>query len=392
MVQNSRLFGSIFIVAGTSIGASMLVLPIAASSLGAIVSISLLIIMWMLGYYSATLVLDAHIFYKESYSVPDLCKKTFNNKTWLIADFSIFILFYSLLSGYLSAIFSMAESICIFDYAGLVIASLLIFLVIYSPKVLDMSNRIIFFSKFVFFGILLYFLSYKVEIVNLKTFAKSYTSSSLLLEAIPLFFTSFGFHGSIPFISKYLSCDYKLVKKSFFYGSTISLLVYMLWIIACLGVLPSTGINSFESINNNQNKLCNFISLLTKVTENKFLYDIVSIFNWLAIVTSFLGVGVGLYDYVFCKLKFFRNGILENRILAVIITFIPPIILSIFYINIFMSALAFAAISLSLIAALMPALISFKIGNRNRFVVTMVFLGSVVIIFTEIFNLLFSIK
>ena len=212
MLVNSKVFGSILIVAGTSIGASMLALPMIASSMGEVGSLLLLVLIWLLGYYASLMVLNINLFYKGAFSISELCKKSFNLKIWLIADLSIMTLFYSLLAAYMSGIIeiSMMENVAETAYLfskgvlGYLIIGVLIFFIIFNFKVLDISNRIIFAVKISLFMTMLYFLSSKLEIGNLKNFDEYSLQSNNLLKAIPVFFTSFGFHGSIPFIMKYL--------------------------------------------------------------------------------------------------------------------------------------------------------------------------------------------
>ena len=394
MFIKNKLVGAVFIVAGTSIGASMLALPMMASSLGALSTLALLIFIWFLGYYTATLALEINHFYKGVYSISELCKKSFNSKIWLLADFSIVSLFYSLLASYISGIVDIAAinkfiwSSHKSNYLGYLIVGVLIFCVVYNNKVLDISNRLVFALKFVLFLILLYFLSSKIELANINNFINYTVINNQIFKAIPIFFTSFGFHGSIPFIMKYLDNDAVNIRKSFFWGSIISFFIYLLWMFFSLGILPKYGFISFESIDHHDNKLGYFMSALSNITDNSALHPVISMFSWLALVTSFLGVGIGLYDYFFEKFKLQKN-VLKDQVLAILLTFLLPFIIAIFGQNIFLSALAFAAISLSLLAIIFPTAIAFKIGIKSRLAVIITMFFGIVIIAIEVVNLLF---
>ncbi|MSO13319.1 aromatic amino acid transport family protein [Rickettsiales endosymbiont of Trichoplax sp. H2] len=394
MFIKNKLVGAVFIVAGTSIGASMLALPMMASSLGALSTLALLIFIWFLGYYTATLALEINHFYKGAYSISELCKKSFNSKIWLLADFSIVSLFYSLLAAYISGIIDIAAINKFIltnyksNYLGYLIVGVLIFCVVYNNKILDISNRLVFILKFTLFLILLYFLSLKIKFANINHFVSYIEINSQIFKAIPIFFTSFGFHGGIPFIMKYLDNDAINIKKSFFLGSLISFFIYLLWMFFSLGVLPKYGLTSFESIEHANNKLGCFINMLTNIADNSALHSVISMFSWLAIVTSFLGVGIGLYDYFFEKFKFKKN-ILKDQLLALLLTFFIPFVMAIFGENIFISALACAAISLSLLAIIFPTAIAFKIGIKSRLAVIITMFFGIVIIAIEVVNLLF---
>ncbi len=395
MLINSKVFGSILIVAGTSIGASMLALPMIASSMGEVSSLLLLVLIWLLGYYASLMVLNINLFYKGAFSISELCKKSFKLKIWLIADLSIMTLFYSLLAAYMSGIIeiSMMGNIVETSYLfskgilGYLIIGLLVFCIIFNFKVLDISNRIIFAVKIGLFVTMLYFLGLKLEVSNLKSFDGYSLQNNNLLKAIPVFFTSFGFHGSIPFIMKYLGNNEKDIKKAFLWGSFLSLIIYCLWIFFTSAVLPKYGLISFDTVNNSNNQLNTFIKMLAEKAGQNKLHVIVSVFSWLAIITSFLGVGVGLYDYILEKFKFERK-LFKDQLKAMLITFCPPLLVAVLWKNIFVNALAFAAISLSMLAIVFPALIALKLGKNNKItIITSMILG-VLIIAIELVNFL----
>jgi tyrosine-specific transport protein len=393
--MNSKVFGSILIVAGTSIGASMLALPMISSSLGEIKSLFLLIMVWLLGYYSSLMVLKVNLFYKGAFSISELCKKSFDFKIWLIADLSIITLFYSLLAAYISGIveISMLENmphssnLLSNGVIGYLVVVVLVFFIIFNFKVLDVSNRIIFVIKIGVFITMLYFLSSKVELSNLKNFNGYLLQNNDLFKAVPVFFTSFGFHGSIPSIMKYLDNNEKDIKKAFLWGSFLSLIVYCLWIFFTSAVLPKYGLISFDTVNNSDNKLHELIKMLAERTEQDKLHVIISVFSWMAIITSFLGVGVGLYDYILEKFKFKRE-VFKDQLKGILITFFPPLLIAILGKNIFVKALAFAAISLSMLAIILPAFIALKLGQKNKIAIIMSLILGMLIIIIELVNFL----
>ncbi len=81
----------------------------------------------------------------------------------------------------------------------------------------------------------------------------------------------------------------------------------------------------------------------------------VRLFAGLALATSFLGVALGLFDFLadFFKLKNTVNGRLQTGV----ITFVPPLLFALFYPKGFIFALGFAAIALSVLSLLLPALL-----------------------------------
>ena len=81
----------------------------------------------------------------------------------------------------------------------------------------------------------------------------------------------------------------------------------------------------------------------------------VRLFAALALATSFLGVALGLFDFLadFFKLP----STVLGRLHTGMITFVPPLLFALFYPKGFIFALGFAAIALSILSLLLPALL-----------------------------------
>lgn len=58
--MKNRTLGSVFIVAGTTIGAGMLAMPLAAAGVGFSVTLTLLVGLWALMCYTALLLLEVY--------------------------------------------------------------------------------------------------------------------------------------------------------------------------------------------------------------------------------------------------------------------------------------------------------------------------------------------
>ena len=64
----------------------------------------------------------------------------------------------------------------------------------------------------------------------------------LVVAAIPVIFTSFGFHGSIPDIVNYLDGNTPSLRKAIIVGSSIPLIIYVFWQIVTLGVVSQDAL------------------------------------------------------------------------------------------------------------------------------------------------------
>ncbi|CAA2929855.1 Tyrosine-specific transport protein [Arsenophonus endosymbiont of Bemisia tabaci Q2] len=142
----------------------------------------------------------------------------------------------------------------------------------------------------------------------------------LVLSAIPVIFTSFGFNGSIPSLVSYMDSNINKLRKIFIIGSAIPLFAYILWQIATLGAIPQ---NTFIGILANQSGLNGLLSAINDIVATSQVNIAVNLFMDLALATSFLGVTLGLFDYLADIFK--RKSTPFGRLQSGLLTFLPPL-------------------------------------------------------------------
>ena len=187
------------------------------------------------------------------------------------------------------------------------------------------------------------------------------TEKVLILSAIPVFFTSFGFHGSVPSIVKYMGGDVKKLRVIFIIGSAIPLIAYILWQIATLG---SIGTTTFVGILAENAGLNGLLDAIKDVAQSGKTELIAQMFMSLALATSFLGVALGLFDFLADLFK--RQDNASGRLQTGLLTFGPPLVFALFYPKGFVMALGYAAIALSILALLLPSAMAFKSRTLNQ--------------------------
>ncbi len=87
-------------------------------------------------------------------------------------------------------------------------------------------------------------------------------------------------------------------------------------------------------------------------------------FMSLALATSFLGVALGLFDFLADLFK--RQDNASGRLQTGLLTFGPPLVFALFYPKGFVMALGYAAIALSILALLLPSAMAFKSRTLNQ--------------------------
>lgn len=415
--------GGIFIIAGTTIGAGMLALPIASSSLNLYVVMLLLAVVWFLMLYSAIILVEVNTSLGKSDGIAKLSKTILGRWAQTASSISIVVLFYSLLTAYLSGsaaaidkglmqlfgnyfhIIQDTQSLNLKDHNNffnslyefkpflisccvMMLVSLMIWT---SSSVVDYSNRLFFSVKLLTLLILVIVLLPHFEYNNLELMLdnESFMNKGLLL-ALPIFFTSFGFHGSIVYVMKYVKeTNPAKVSYVFIFGSLLPLAVYLLWLVTTLGVIPMSSNMSGISTPGSHD-LDGFLGTLHGISKSHFFSTIVILFTISAIITSFIGVSAGLYDFF---LEIFHYDISSGfeRLKALAWTFSVPLILIMMESNLFIKALAFSAIALSVLAVIIPSLVVLKMFRDAKYanaVSKFVFIKKPLIIITMLFGFL----
>nr|ELR5229282.1 tyrosine transporter TyrP [Providencia rettgeri] len=364
--MKNRTLGSIFIVAGTTIGAGMLAMPIAAAGNGFLVSLAMLLALWALMCYTALLLVE--VYQHESYEtgIGSVAQRYLGSGGKFITGFSMMFLMYALTAAYMSGAGEIITSnlkssfaVEMADWMGIVLFTVIGGgVVCFGTSSVDFINRILFTAKIIFLVIILALMMPHVEQQNLLA---APTEKVLILSAIPVFFTSFGFHGSVPSIVKYMGGDVKKLRVIFIIGSAIPLIAYILWQIATLG---SIGTTTFVGILAENAGLNGLLDAIKDVAQSGRTELVAQMFMSLALATSFLGVALGLFDFLADLFK--RQDNAAGRIQTGLLTFGPPLVFALFYPKGFVMALGYAAIALSILALLLPSAMAFKSRTLNQ--------------------------
>ncbi len=356
-VEKNKIFGATLLVAGTAIGAGMLALPLTSAAAGFFNSLFLLVGLWGVMCLSALVFLEIILKYGKSASIAVLAENAFGGVGKNVALASIFLLFHALLAAYITGSSqilanSFQEIGVIFPSWGwaLLYTGVFGFFVNSCVRAVDYANRFLFTLKVCIFVAMIAALLPEVRVENL--YVKPQTPGMLWL-AIPIFFTSFGFHGSLPTLVDYLGHRAKSLRFVIIVGSLIPLVVYLLWQVVTLGTLTPQNLSLLGA----NSDLADFISLISQAAQSTTLHVMIPIFSFLAIATSFLGVAMGLFDVTG---ETFNKSLTTERLAISARTFLPPLVFAIFYPHGFVTALGYAAIALSFLAILLPTSIAWQ--------------------------------
>ncbi|OAN18315.1 tyrosine transporter TyrP [Photobacterium jeanii] len=346
----NKTFGSMLIIAGTTIGAGMLALPLASAGLGFSTAIMIMVGIWALMTYTALLMLEIHQYASPTATLHTLARDLLGRKGQVIATFAMLFLFYSLCAAYIAGGGAQMNDklthwlhLDVAPQVGTIGFTVVIAMIVsIGTHSVDMINRILFALKVVALATMLGLLVPHVQGGHLVDMP---VEKGLIISALPVIFTSFGFHGSIPSIVRYVGIDIRSLRKIMVIGSAVPLTIYILWQIASQGVLSQPDLM-------NSGNLSMFIASLNDLLHNPMVSKSVSVFADLALATSFLGVSLGLFDFLSDSLN--RGQQACGRLQTALITFVPPLCFALFYPQGFIMALGYAAIALVILALFLP--------------------------------------
>nr|WP_275658905.1 aromatic amino acid transport family protein [Shewanella sp. Isolate11] len=352
------MLGSIAIVAGTAIGGGMLALPLATASLGTIPALLLLVVIWGISIYTSLLMLEINLRAGVGLNVHAITGKTLGKLGQLIQGGSFLSLLFALTMVYLLGGSSLLESR--FEPLGISMShevAVLLFTVFFGGFIaigvswIDKASRVLFTAMVVLFVIVVLFLLPEVSPTYLLRESASELVSKgelgdLWLAAIPVVFTSFGFHVCIATIVRYLDGDAVSLRKVLVIGSTIPLVCYILWLMVTLGTVGGATVYGFSG------SLPKLVAALQGVAQSAILQQCIDLFANLALITSFLGVTMSLFDYI-SELTRAKENML-GRLQTWLVTFIPPLLCALYYPDGFIQLLGFAAIPLVVMIVFLP--------------------------------------
>lgn len=373
--KQPSLLGGVMIIAGGTVGAGMLANPTSTAGVWFIGSIAVLLYTWFCMTTSGLMLLEANLHYPTGASfdtiVKDLLGKGWNILNGLSVAFVLYILTYAYITsgggiteGFLNQLLSSEQNTVEIgrSFGALLFCIILAAFVWFSTKAVDRLSTILISGMIISF-----FLSVSSLVSSVKTEVLFDTIAQgeqqylpYILVALPVCLVSFGFHQNVPSLVKYYDRDSSRVIKSIFFGTAIALFIYILWQLAIQGNLPRT---EFGPIIEKGGDIAILLEALTKYIQTGYIGLILKFFAYMAIASSFLGVTLGLFDYIADLFKF--DDSVAGRSKTALVTFLPPLFLSLLFPYGFVIAIGYAGLAATIWAAIVPALLAK--ASRTKF-------------------------
>lgn len=364
-IHKGSVLGGALLVAGTSIGGGMLALPVLTSVAGFLPSLAIYFLCWIFMASTGLLFLEIAQWMKGDANIISMASYTLGKPGRYFAWVLYLFLFYCLTVAYIVGCGNIVSELSNFAIPDWLAP--LLFVLVFSPLIIMSTVLAGRLNIFLVGGLALSYLAFVIM-------GFSYVNTDLLRTAdwsqsakvLPIAFTSFAYQGIIPTLTTYMQKDIKKTRLAILIGSFIPLIAYIIWQWLILGIVPIHGPGGLaEALQKGDNAvypLHNFIA-------NPSIYYIGQAFAFFALVTSFLGVALGLRDFLADGLQIKKNT--QGKLILALLVFTLPLIIAIIYPHIFLIALDYAggfgcALLLGLLPILMVWVARYHFGKEEN--------------------------
>lgn len=368
-----KLLGAVMLVAGTSIGVGMLTLPAFLAPSGVYLSVSLILIVWLIMGGAALALAELCWHLPIGTNMLNMSEKTLGVWGKVIMCSTYILLLYSLSSAYFSSLSAITHHI--FNFDNSLVTNLGYFIVMWFIlktrfSVLDVINRFLMLVMIASFLVLITGLLHaNITTQNLLKFGDLKAGVS----NIPLLLTSFGYQIVVPSLHKALgNKSKKPIKKSLFFGSLIPLIFYLLWVLT---MEKSLSLTDFSNMVSSGQPVALLPAYLANVLNMPWVQSFCIILVFSAIGTSLLGVSLSILD-------FYKDSFVRKY--AIFLTLIPPFVFVQFFPDGFILALRYSGYFVSVLLVMLPCIMLLTYRNKNN--LEPIFMPDMILVFIAIFG------
>ncbi|PMJ35741.1 tyrosine transporter [Vibrio cyclitrophicus] len=348
--MNIKMIGSSLIIAGTALGAGMLAIPMVLAQFGLLYGTLLMVLICFGTTYAALLLLEATIKAGGGLGLNSIARKTLGRQGQLLTNGLLYALLICLLMAYILGagdllskllsnfgieITATTSQIVFTLIAGAVVAS--------GTGVIDKLNRALFFVMLASLFATMTFLAPSMTQENLMQVTSH--DHVDLIKTSAILFTSFGFMVVIPTLVSYNhEATDKQLRNMVIVGSLIPLVCYLCWLFAVVGNLSEEQFRSFKNVSD---------LMAAFEAQSPWVGNILSTFTGLALLTSFFGVAMALFNQN-------KDMFNQNTAVTYCVSFILPLVGSLLAADKFLQVLNYAGIILVFLAVFVPLVMVHK--------------------------------
>lgn len=344
-----HVFGGSLLIAGTMVGVGMLALPVSTGEGGFLPAVAIYLLCWLFMLSTGLLLLEVCSWMPKDANLITMAERLLGpigkNVCWVVYLF----LFVTVMIAHVVGGGAVLNEIC-----GCRIPEwlcMILYVVLFSPVIYLGTKWVDKLNVTLMAGIAVtYFLFIAVSYKHVDPSLLTRANWPKAWLALPVLFTAFTFQVIIPTLMTYMDRNVKKVRLSIILGTSIPLLVYLIWEFLILGIVPAEGPNGLIEASK---KGWNAVMPLKELLGNPLVFSIGKAFAFLTMTTSYLALALAYLDFLADGFKVKKKGI--GKILLCLAVFVPPTIVALSYPHVFITALSYAGgFSCSILFGLFP--------------------------------------
>ncbi len=376
MEKTPSVFGGACIIASVCVGAGMLGLPTSGAGAWTIWSIIIIFFTMAMMTLSGWMLLEAYKNYDLRASFSTVTKDLLGDGVNIVNNLAVYFVGGILLYAYITASGGILSDLIApyIDLGGMasriwstIFVLVFSFFVWHSTKAVDRVSVVLIILMVLTFGLSISGLTLNIDVTTLFDSANSDGKyAKYAIGLLPVALTSFGYHHSVSSMRAYYGSEVK-AKKAILGGTVIALILYVFWMLSIFGNLPR---NQFGPIIESGGKLEVLLAALGSVIKLDVVKASIHAFSMAAILSSFIGVGLGVFDFLADFFKF--NNTRRGRTLSWAVTFLPPLIMSLAFPTGFLIAIGYAGAVATIWTCIIPAVLvrkARKVHGKTGFTV-----------------------
>lgn len=329
--HKGSMWKATLLVAGTSIGGGMLAMPVLTAQAGFAPSLVVYLACWIFMASTGLLFLEIVSWMHREANIISMASQTIGKGGKVIAWILYLFLFYCLTLAYVVGGGNFfADVFQTPSWAGMLIFVAIFGSIVYlGPKWVGRINAWLVLGLAVAYA---GFVALGIPYIQLdRLHAADWAWAP---NALPIAFAAFAYQGSVPTLAHYLDYDTKKTRLAILSGTFIAIITYSIWQGLILGIVPPAILQ--ETLVQGQSA----VHPLRESIGNPAVFLVGQFFAFFALTTSFLGVTLGLSDFLADGLNIKKTP--KGRLLLAGLIFIPPLILGDMNPTIFLQALDYA--------------------------------------------------
>ncbi|MCK0105027.1 MAG: aromatic amino acid transporter [Marinobacter adhaerens] len=366
--RTPSLIGGASIIASVCVGAGMLGLPSSGAGAWTIWSSLALVLTMLVMTLSGWMLLEAFKHFDLRASFNTVTKSLLGARVNAFSNLTVYFVGGILLYAYITSSGLILQSMTGVDskLASVIFVLLFSLVVWHSTRAVDRLSVVLVTFMLVSFVLGVSGLVVRIDFDILFDAADpDGRYAPYAMAMLPVALTSFGYHHSVASMRAYYGEERK-AQKAILGGTLVALIFYLLWLLSIFGNLPRADFGPIVARGGDVDAL---LAALGFAIDSEQVATTISAFSTAAILSSFVGVGLGTFDYMADLLGFSNDR--KGRTKTWAVTFIPPLLLSLFFPFGFVLAIGYAGAAAAVWACIVPALLARKSrtldGGRSGF-------------------------